>query len=368
MFLPALLVRDMGVWAWVIFALPNVVGAAAMGWVLQRQGLSETLTAKHAGAMTAFSVVTVLFHVLFVCWVVQFLGGWMWVAAAAAMAGAFYPILRVRRTALVLSVIVLLVSLGAFVTAVMTADHAPVPATGSSEGLLPLAVACLIGFALCPYLDLTFHRARQATGTYAAIAAFTIGFGVFFLLMILFTLWYAPIALPPDAGGRGAVMPVIVFLVIVAHMAAQSGFTVAAHSVEVFKRLGRRHREGRMGAIVGLVFGAVLLAGALVIRDRNGYQPLAGPKLSGPELGYRLFMSFYALVAPAYVLMRLTPWRGGRSTDRARWVGFFVVLAVAAPGFWMGFVERQMIWVLPGAVAILLGRPILEWTARPQSR
>jgi hypothetical protein len=32
MFLPVLLVRDYGIGAWWIFAIPNVVGAAAMGW------------------------------------------------------------------------------------------------------------------------------------------------------------------------------------------------------------------------------------------------------------------------------------------------------------------------------------------------
>src|ERR1051325_4731620 len=36
MFLPVLLVRDYGVWASVVFAVPNVLGAAAMGWVLSR--------------------------------------------------------------------------------------------------------------------------------------------------------------------------------------------------------------------------------------------------------------------------------------------------------------------------------------------
>lgn len=34
MFLPVLLVRDYGVWGFVVFAVPNVVGAGAMGWVL----------------------------------------------------------------------------------------------------------------------------------------------------------------------------------------------------------------------------------------------------------------------------------------------------------------------------------------------
>ena len=37
MFFPVLLLRDYGFMGWVVFAIPNVVGAAAMGWVLTAQ-------------------------------------------------------------------------------------------------------------------------------------------------------------------------------------------------------------------------------------------------------------------------------------------------------------------------------------------
>ena len=49
----------------------------------------------------------------------------------------------------------------------------------------------LFGFALCPYLDLTFHRARQSLAGRDAKTAFGVGFGVLFALMILFTLGYS---------------------------------------------------------------------------------------------------------------------------------------------------------------------------------
>jgi hypothetical protein len=363
MFLPALLVRDNGVWAWVVFALPNVIGAAGMGWVLQRQGASEQLVSRHAAAMTAFSVVTILFHVLFLGWVLMWLGGQKWVLAAAGMGVVFYPLLRARRATLVLSAIVLAASLAAFVVAVLDVERAPVPSVTTTSDLFPLAIVCLLGFLLCPYLDLTFHRARQATGTYAAIASFTIGFGVFFLLMILFTLWYAPMVLPADAGGTGAAVVGMVGLAIAAHMAAQSGFTVAAHAVEIAKRIRARRRDGQWGALAGLLVGIGLLVATLVVRDRGGYLSQNGRILSGPELGYRLFMSFYALIAPAYVLAVLIPWPRSRSTEKQRWIGFAIALAVATPAFWFAFIEQQMYWALVGVAAVLLVRPILERTA-----
>src|SRR2546421_402382 len=79
----------------------------------------------------------------------------------------------------------------------------PARQAAASIDLLRLAAVCVFGFMLCPYLDLTFHRARQGTSVYGAIASFTIGFGALFLAMIVFTLWYAPLVLPPGAT-RGA--------------------------------------------------------------------------------------------------------------------------------------------------------------------
>ena len=34
MFLPVLIMREYGIAGWFVFAIPNVVGAAAVGWVL----------------------------------------------------------------------------------------------------------------------------------------------------------------------------------------------------------------------------------------------------------------------------------------------------------------------------------------------
>src|SRR3954464_11105172 len=68
MFLPVLLVSEYGVGAWFIFAVPNVVGAAAMGWVLSRAGASERIATEHRTACVAFSAVTLAFHAFFLLW------------------------------------------------------------------------------------------------------------------------------------------------------------------------------------------------------------------------------------------------------------------------------------------------------------
>ena len=71
MFLPVLMVRDFGFRGWVVFAVPNVVGAAAMGRVLRDAGASERVVATHPTACAAFSAVTILFQVMFVGGVVH---------------------------------------------------------------------------------------------------------------------------------------------------------------------------------------------------------------------------------------------------------------------------------------------------------
>src|SRR3954451_14324542 len=63
MFLPVLLVREYGVWAWVIFAIPNCIGAAAMGWTLRTPTQSRDMVVAHAAACRVFSLVTIAFHV-----------------------------------------------------------------------------------------------------------------------------------------------------------------------------------------------------------------------------------------------------------------------------------------------------------------
>src|SRR3954469_1337029 len=70
MFLPVLLVREYGVWAWVIFAIPNCIGAAAMGWTRRTPTQSRDMVVAHAAACRVFSLVTIAFHVFVVGWII----------------------------------------------------------------------------------------------------------------------------------------------------------------------------------------------------------------------------------------------------------------------------------------------------------
>src|SRR5438105_14859391 len=71
MFLPVLLVRDYGVWGWIVFAIPNILGAAAMGWVIRSPEQSRSIVAVHQPAIVIFSTVTAAFQVFFAAWIFQ---------------------------------------------------------------------------------------------------------------------------------------------------------------------------------------------------------------------------------------------------------------------------------------------------------
>src|SRR5258706_13400931 len=86
MFLPVLLVRNWGIWGWVVFAVPNVIGAAAMGFVLRSRQSSEDILINHRPAMAIFSLITIAFHIYFVYWFVaeRLMGPWLLVIPVAA--------------------------------------------------------------------------------------------------------------------------------------------------------------------------------------------------------------------------------------------------------------------------------------------
>ena len=341
MFLPVLLVRDFGVWGWVVFAIPNVVGAAAMGWVLRDAPASQRLVDAHRPACAAFSWVTIAFHLFFGSWMVRQLvpdiAGAVGLALTIAVcwAGTVRAwTSRLMSLLIYAASVVLLVIVGA-----RGGLRMPEPGVSAVPlDLLALAAVCVFGFALCPYLDLTFHRARQSTTPAGGRVAFGAGFGVLFFAMIVFTLLYAD-----ELIERPAARTTILSLIGL-HMILQSGFTIAAH----LHQLGTRGiRTGGMS-----LAGVSLCAAAIGL----GFAPFTYHGREGGELVYRCFMAFYGLVFPAYIWLCAWPLTGGsmaRPTKRALLV-FALAVVAATPGFWVAFVEGRMVWVLP-ALGVVLG-------------
>jgi len=336
MFLPVLLVRDYGIAGFLVFAIPNVVGAAAMGTVLPDAQSSRRFVDRHRAACASFSAVTVLFHVFFVSWIVHWLIG----PAAypiAAVSLAILLVIFVRESwTIIASWLVLAGSLAAFgfvaARAPWAMEQIHFLGKARSVNLLGLAPVCIVGFFLNPYLDLTFHRARQATSPRGGALAFTVGFGVCFASMILFTLWYADLL----GSLSWYIVPGPIAWVIALHMIVQSAFTIAAH-------IRSLSMEWSPAARLGLVLGAAAEVGVLVLCALITRGPSS-------ETIYRTLMGFYGLVFPAYLCIC-----SDKPSRRGLWV-FAIAVVAAAPLFWLGFIQGKMLWLIPGVLLILCPR------------
>jgi hypothetical protein len=347
MFLPVLLVRDYGVWGWLVFAVPNVIGAAAMGWVLPDASSSARLVESHGGACAAFSIVTIAFHVFFVGWLNSVFAAFApFVLVAAAV--IYLLGMRRERADTVTAACTFAASLACAVIYGRFRVDLPQP-HGFSPALIGLVPVCWLGFVLCPYLDLTFHRARQATTTAASgRIAFTLGFGVVFLSMILFTLVYAKNPILQEFLDRGffsARRAVYWPSVIAVHMILQCAFTLAVHARALVARASGA--DGRR--ILWWNCAAAAVAALLAYLLDTHRLPIRG------EVIYRVFMGFYGLVFPAYVwvCMITLPYQ---TPTRRTLVPFAAGVVLAAPFYWLGFIEGKMLWLLPGLLIVLASR------------
>ncbi len=365
MYLPILMVRDLGLAGYLVFAVPNVIGAAAMGWVLRSPASSERLTTEHAGACRAFSIVTNGYHAFWAAWLLAYAAmqlevpGWAW--SLLLVAGAWTGVARLlvardgpARLAALATLAVSLVVLLLWLTS--TGEVSPTlgdtldlrPPTIDALWMLPVST---LGFALCPYLDLTFHRARRGCATPGASRlAFGVGFGLCFALMIVLTLLYAgPLVTLVDGFPETTpAIPMVLGAALGVHVAMQLGFTVTAHGREI-DRTGETARRWHSVVVWGSVGLGIALAG---VSGQRWFGMAPG------EVGYRVFLSFYGLVFPAYVWLNVWDVRRRRlrvATPRSLAVTGGAIL-LASPFLFAGFMLREEPWIAPGVAIILLAK------------
>lgn len=350
MFLPVLLVRDYGIMGWVVFAVPNVLGAAAMGWVL-RDGMSERIVREHARAIEWFRFVTVVFQLWFLlAYLAPPLQGQGLIGAQTNR----LPVVFALFSGLILGlwpragIAAWLTSIACAVFALTQADAPRIAADQmwTDHSLMWLAPVCAFGFALCPYLDPTFHFARQQSASFGARSAFTVGFGILFLAMIGFTLAYSDwlLSLLLSRGGPGG----LAITAIAAHIGLQLAYTCTVHA---------RCPVG-IGPWAAPRVGFVMILAGLIAFFTDWLPRHAG--LDPHEVVYRSFMAFYGLVFPAYVWLVMIP-NGASSWQPQRVMRiFWATVGIAAPCYWMGFIERQELWLVPGLAIVLLSRLVVR--------
>ncbi|GAB4108651.1 MAG: hypothetical protein Kow00105_16190 [Phycisphaeraceae bacterium] len=358
MFLPVLLVRDYGLWGWVAFAVPNVLGAAAMGFVLKNPGASQRLVQQHGPACRWFSLVTVAYQ----AYLIGALAGPAGLSATGMIVLIILFLGRLQQTRdVIAALIVFAISVGLFLYAQMTGelwqhlDPNTYPGRLSRMDLWMFIPAAAFGFVLCPYLDLTFHRARQATTPGTGRAAFTLGFGVFFLSMIVFSLAYAG-ALENVTGHIGMDLAPKLWPAVLVQLIVQGGFTVAVHlrSLTV-----NRSRGTKFAMVAAVAIGLMLGLGALLLDGEPGPWIRWQFVTSVTELGYRAILLLYGTAFPAYVLICMTP-TYRQLSHKFRLLLFVLAASLSYPLACVAFIANRSLWAIPILVIMLAARVVVE--------
>lgn len=338
LFLPTVLRRLLGWPGFLAFAIPNVIGCAAFGFVLDLKR-SRRLQRDHRGAMVLFSAVTIAYQLLLAGWTASellgpMLGGcgrpmsWRsWAACGIGLActGMIGLAVSFARDRLIPAIAAVAWLLSAGVLGFTVLDVAPIampePELAEAQlwGLMP---ALLLGFLLCPYLDLTFHRALRRGPRQATFATFGLTFATLIVLVAF---------LADPEGPLGIRLTPLVL----AQLWVQLGFTIGAHWREV--RFATQHASNRASR---WIVPASLSAGAL----------LALPGIAS-EPNYLRMLGWYGLVFPAYVLLAMVGER--RKPSPRTWLLFAIVLAIGLPMYERGISAFEFGWMAIPAPILL---------------
>lgn len=346
MWFPVYVIGEHGLLGWAAFLIPNAVGAAAMGAVLNER-TSRSLVGEHVGAMRAFSVVTILFHASWLAWLLSDMfsesvvrQGWVggMLAAATVIGGFGLGCVRSPQRWTIAAILVFALSIAAWSAISVTSTSLQLPRLHGAQDPWSLAVGFPIlamGFLLCPYLDATFHRVRIDTPGPAGTASFGLGFGLFFPLLMVFTLFYA-----------GGIIAGKWSYYLWIHFTAQSAFTIGAHVRELmpdglvsWNQLWPRRRAQLAGLVVLALCSSALPFMPTLIAERPN-----------TRLVYELFMSCYGLLFPAYVWIVMNAAGAARRQAVRVWACTCIAMA---PPMWMGYVSGER-WWLPVVVGVVI--------------
>jgi len=342
MFLPVLVLRDYGWPGFIVFAIPNVIGCSAFAYLFRNKESAAGFLQRHLSAARLFSMVTIAFHLYFIP---------MMLLTQRNIPENTHPTVD---SVLIITVIVLAAAylfsrlswkawlyVGAlvytasilFLIATLSTGQQFIYSGSSIPGLiqlLPLLLVSVFGFALCPYLDLTFHKAYQLSPD--PRKSFT-GFGLFFTVMILFTTVYAVTGISS---------------LIVVHILFQSAFTMGAHIKVLSEKSGQEtNRVDKF--LLPVAIGSILL----------GVIPFAQHK---PEFIYQFFMTMYGLVFPAYVWIIASP-RPLVAPNRRGVLAAAIFVIISMPEFYTAFI-LQINWPIFIPFLLLLLWTGITWSQR----
>jgi len=369
MLFPALLLRDFGWLGYAAFAVPNVLGAAAMGFVLKDATAAAALVAKHKPMLKRFSEITISYHVFVIMWLFLRLYGEWFVLLVPPVAAAMFVLTskgsrRIVFLAMVVSFTAFAIGLQTFFNSGQQELLGKLPSQApalSTFDLLLFVPASVAGFLCCPYLDLTFQRARMETSPTGGKIAFAVGFGLVFFSMILFASQYGSLVEPfltSDQLVDQAPAPLLdnstkhplheLIPKLAVFFFIQVCFTLCVHLQE---RLRAGRVDDALYSVVAIALGALLGLGAL----SDGF---VGENI------YRGYLLCYGTIFPLYVwLIMIKPFRVAAQTAcRKRRCAVFFVASIAAYGFgWLGYIEHVPMGAAVAIAVFPIARLMIEY-------
>jgi hypothetical protein len=230
----------------------------------------------------------------------------------------------------------------------------------NTNALLYLTPICFFGLLLCPYLDLTFHKVRQSNTALNSKIVFTIGFCFMFLLMLLFTFFYAnPMAsviegIPYFLKDKKP-LPLGYIYLIVFHILIQAGFTIILHLRSLFQRIKKSNRANFSLLILSILFFLL----PVIFNETHTFL-----NITINDILYRSFMAFYSLIAPAYVFLFMIPKnKKNISLNNQNLFIWGIVVLFALPFYAVGFLGIRWnleIYSLIGLAIVLLSRVLIK--------
>ena len=346
MFLPILLLRWWGWPGFLAFAVPNILGCVAFGYVFTPE-TSRRFVARYAPSIRWFAWVTIAFQSWFGSWADRRLGmqgllgtsvNWSDLCRLLPLLFFMFPggvrFWTIAGTTCALASFVFFAQSG-----FGALNDPPVVGTMTPMSLAWAAPFMAFGFLLCPALDPTFHRALQQSPSRHSFAVF----GVAFAAQLIF-------AASTFNAATGLMM---LAWPIAAQIVVQTTFTMCA-LVSVTSPASLRSWPGApawcpsaMGRtsfirfasvlalpVVGMALGRFLLdlltaitVDVPVLMPASELLASVSSATSAGEATYLRWLGFYGIIFPAWLLLKLR-----RVPAAVAWPAIFVAAAAAERG------------------------------------
>ena len=346
MFLPILLLRWWGWPGFVAFAVPNILGCIAFGYVFTPE-TSRRFVARFAPSIRWFAWVTIAFQSWFGSWADRRLGmqGLLGTSVNWSDLSRLLPLLFLMfpgtgRFWMIAGTACTIASFALFATHGLGAlTDTPVVGSMTPMSLAWAAPFMAFGFLLCPALDPTFHRALQQSPSRHSFAVF----GVAFAAQLLFaaSTFNAATGLVSLAWPIAAQIILQTTFTMCAMVSVTSPTSLRGWSTAPAWILRSTSRASFINfasvlalPVVGMALGRFVLdlltaitVDVPVMMPASELLASVSSVTSAGEATYLRWLGFYGMIFPAWLLLKLR-----RVPDSVAWPAIFVAAAAAERG------------------------------------